>query len=185
MDGPGMKIGLGGIVILGAGIVFGLETLGQLYYAVLVVGVVLIGYGLVQLYQARGAGQDDDSSDAGNPAHDLLLQTLSRLSGADTNIDPIEIETIRKIYSDVAGKDVSESEVRNAARTKFSENQPFRDYLAKQAAGIGTDDKMMIVKALVTVIQADGRTSPFEVEFFNDCVSAFGLTPADIADLTA
>lgn len=120
----------------------------------------------------------------GNLLHDTLLRTLARMSYADANINCGEVETIRRIYNDVTGKDVSEADVRVASRADLYERQPFDKYLLGVQKKISTEDKMVIMRALAEVIRVDGNVSPGEIDFFNQVGNALKLNPADLKELT-
>ncbi len=47
---------------------------------------------------------------------EVLLMTLARASDSDTNIHPVEIETIQQIMQRETGQEVTEADIRKAAR---------------------------------------------------------------------
>ncbi len=47
---------------------------------------------------------------------EVLLMTLARASNADGNIHPVEIETIRQIMQRETGQELTEADIRKAAR---------------------------------------------------------------------
>lgn len=120
----------------------------------------------------------------GNLLHDTLLRTLARMSYADANINCGEVDTIRNIYKDVTGEDVSEADVRVASRADLYERLPFDKYLSGVQKKISTEDKMVIMRALAEVIRVDGNVSPGEIDFFNEVGRALKLNPADLKELT-
>lgn len=120
----------------------------------------------------------------GNLLHDTLLRTLARMSYADTNIHCGEVDTIRTIYQNVTGTDVSEADVRVASRADLYEREPFDRYLLRVQKKISTEDKMVIMRALAEVIRVDGNVSPNEIDFFNQVGRALKLNPADLKELT-
>lgn len=120
-----------------------------------------------------------------NLLHDTLLRTLARMSYADSNINCGEVQTIRKIYLEVTGKDVSEADIRVASRADLYEREPFEKYLGGVQKKISRDDKMVIMCAMAEVIRVDGNISPGEISFFNQVGVALKLAPADLKDLTS
>ncbi len=184
---PGVRNIIIGAVILAAAVLFRSQlTAGGaalLFYGALIIGAVLLGYGLMEFVRDRNKDDAERQAEKRTLANEVLFRTLSRMSSADTNIRPVEVETIRNIYRDMTGDEVSISEVRVAAQADLYERQPFKKYLAGVQAQIDGDDKRLIMKALSAVIKADGRISPFEVDFFNEVAEALKLSPADLTDL--
>lgn len=184
---PGVRNIIIGAVILAAGVLFRsqLAQAGSalLFYGALIVGAALLGYGLMEFVRDRNKDDAERQAEKRTLSNEVLFRTLARMSSADTNIRPVEVETIRNIYLDMTGGEVSTSEIRVAAKADLYERQPFKKYLAGIQAQIDADDKRLIMKALTAVIKADGRVSPFEVDFFNEVAQALQLSPAELADL--
>jgi len=129
---------------------------------------------------------DDSQPDAGEQrslAEEALLMALSRATNADSNINPVEVETVQEIFKEVSGTEVSCKDIRVAAISDLYKEATLERYLSKVAGKIGADDCKMIVQALARVIKVDGKISPFEVDFFNGVVKALGLTPAQTTGL--
>lgn len=184
---PGIRNIIIGAVILAAGALFKSQLTAAgaalLFYGALIVGAVLMGYGLVEFIRDRNKDDAERQAEKRTLANEVLFRALARMSSADTNIRPVEVETIRNIYLDMTGDEISVSEVRVAAQADLYERQPFKKYLAGVQAQIDGDDKRLIMKALAAVIKADGRISPFEVDFFNEVASALKLSHSDLTDL--
>ena len=184
---PGVRNIIIGAVILAAGVLFRSQlTQGGaalLFYGALIVGAGLLGYGLFEFVRDRKKDDAERKAEKRTLANEVLFRALARMSSADTNIRPVEVETIRNIYLDMTGDEVSISEIRVAAKADLYERQPFKKYLAGVQAQIEGEDKRLIMKALSAVIKADGRISPFEVDFFNEVAEALKLSPADLTDL--
>jgi len=114
---------------------------------------------------------------------EALLLTLSRATNADSNINPVEIETVQQIFREVVGTEVSSKDVRVAAISDLYKEATLEKYLAKVAGKMTTGDRQTIVQALARVIKVDEKVSPFEVEFFNGVVAALGLSHAETSGL--
>lgn len=185
---PGIRNIIIGAVILAAGALFKSQLTAAgaalLFYGALIIGAVLMGYGLVEFIRDRNKDDAERQAEKRTLANEVLFRALARTTAADTNIQRVEVETVRNIYRDMTGDEVSTSEIRVAAQADLYERQPFKSYLAGVQAQIDGDDKRLIMKALAAVIKADGRVSPFEVDFFNEVAGALKLSPADLADLT-
>ncbi len=114
---------------------------------------------------------------------EVTVMTLARATASDTNIKPVEIETVRLIIEKVIGDDVSEAEVRVQANSKLFESEPLERYLTKAARVLDVKDRITIAEALAEVIVSDARVTGKETRFFNMVAEAFQLTPAELAGL--
>jgi len=113
---------------------------------------------------------------------EVLLMTLARASSADANIDPVEISTIQEIMQH-EGVELSEADVRRAARTELYEEANLRKYLRSVRRQLKSDDRVRITRALAKVINSDCSVSVLEVDFFNRVADSLSVTPAELAGL--
>ena len=114
---------------------------------------------------------------------EVLLMTLARASSADANIDPVEISTIRQIIQREVGEEISDKDVRRAARTELYETETLRKYLRRVRQKLQAEDRRKIVEALAEVIKSDTQISVLEIDFFNRVADALRITPAELAGL--
>ncbi|TNF86755.1 MAG: hypothetical protein EP301_08035 [Gammaproteobacteria bacterium] len=114
---------------------------------------------------------------------EVTVMTLARATASDTNIKPVEIETVRLIIEKVIGEDVSEAEVRVQANSKLFESEPLEKYLTRAGRVLDVKDRITIAEALAEVIVSDARVTSKETRFFNMVADAFQLTPAELAGL--
>jgi uncharacterized tellurite resistance protein B-like protein len=114
---------------------------------------------------------------------EVAVMTLARATASDTNIKPVEIETVRLIIEKVIGEDVSEAEVRVQANSKLFESEPLEKYLSRAGRVLDVQDRITIAEALAEVIVSDARVTNKETRFFNMVADAFQLTPAELAGL--
>ena len=114
---------------------------------------------------------------------EVTVMTLARATASDTNIKPVEIETVRLIIEKVIGEDVSEAEVRVQANSKLFESEPLEKYLNRAGRVLDVQDRITIAEALAEVIVSDARITSKEINFFNMVAAAFHLTPAELAGL--
>ena len=115
--------------------------------------------------------------------NETVLLVLSRATDSDSNIKPIEIDTVRDIVKKATGEDVTSTDVRMAAHSKIYESAPLERHLLRVGRQIDVADRVMIAKALADVILSDARVTMREVRFFNMVATALELTPADLAGL--
>lgn len=114
---------------------------------------------------------------------EVLLMTLARASSSDANIHPVEIRTIQEIVSRVAGEDISEADIRVAARAELYEDASLRKYLASVRRKLGRQERVTIVQALAEVIKSDTEISVLEVDFFNRVADALKIKPSELVGL--
>ncbi|NVJ96878.1 MAG: TerB family tellurite resistance protein [Alphaproteobacteria bacterium] len=114
---------------------------------------------------------------------EALFMTLTRATAADSNVAGLEVATVQKILSERVGEEVSEKDIRVAANSALYEEGSLEKYLSKVAGKVDAAERCAIVTALAEVLKADGKVSPFEVEFFNGVVKSLGLSHADVAGL--
>ena len=114
---------------------------------------------------------------------EALLMTLARASAADTNLQDVEVETVRRVVGRELGEEIAAGDVKVAAASKLFETEPLDRYLAKLTSKIDREDRLSIMRCLSEVIHSDMRVSPFEVEFFDMVAKALNMSPADLAGL--
>jgi uncharacterized tellurite resistance protein B-like protein len=116
---------------------------------------------------------------------EVAMMVLARATASDTNIKPVEIETVRLIIERVTGEETSDADVRVAANSKLFETEPLERYLNRAGRILDVTDRVTIAEALAEVIVSDARITTKETAFFNMVASAFNLTPAELAGLVA
>jgi len=114
---------------------------------------------------------------------EALLMTLARASDSDSNIHPVEVDTVREIVKKITGDDVSAADVRVAAGSEIFETTPLEQCLARMSSKLTTKDRALIANSLADVIRSDVRITSREVEFFGKVASALRITPAELAGL--
>lgn len=128
-------------------------------------------------------GGDPEPEDRQAVVNETVLLVLSRATESDANIKPIEVETVREIVKQTTGEEVSDADVRVAARSKIFADSPLERHLSRFALHVDVPDRVKIAQALAKVILADGRVTAKEVRFFNLVAAALGLTPASLSGL--
>jgi uncharacterized tellurite resistance protein B-like protein len=116
---------------------------------------------------------------------EVLLMTLARASSSDANIHPVEIEVIQQIMQRETGQELSETDVRKAARPELYETVNLRKYLRSVQRQLKAEDRITIVRALADVIHSDTEISMLEIDFFNRVADALRITPAELVGLSA
>ncbi len=116
---------------------------------------------------------------------EVLLMTLARASRSDANIHPVEIETIQQIMQRETGQELTEADIRKAARPDLYESVNLRKYLRRVRRQLKASDRITIMQALADVIKSDTRINVLEIDFFNRVADALRITYAELPELTA
>ena len=116
---------------------------------------------------------------------EVLLTILARAYSSDANIDPVEIETIRQIMQRETGQELTEADIRKAARPILNESVYLRKYLRSVHRQLKAEDRSKIVQAVAEVIKSDKKINVLEIDFFNRVVVALRMTHTEQFELTA
>lgn len=116
---------------------------------------------------------------------EVLVMTLARAADADINIQNVEVDRIREIVKAHTGEDVSQADVRVAARAELYAEASLRKYLSKVTGKLKAAQRAEVIQALADVFRSDDDVSALEVDFFNRTAEALEVTPAQIAGLKA
>lgn len=116
---------------------------------------------------------------------EALLMTLARAASSDSSVQSVEIKSIRDIIQRETGDELSEQDVRKAARTELYDSAPLDKYLSSVRKQLDPGDKIAIVNLLAEVIKSDCSVSVLEVDYFNKVAGALQTTPADMVGLIA
>ncbi len=111
---------------------------------------------------------------------EVLLMTLAQASRSDANIHPVEIEMIQQIMQRDTGQELTEADIRKAARPEWYQSVKLRKYLRSVQRRLKVEDKIKIVRALADVIKSDTQISVLEIDFFNRVADALRITPAEL-----
>ena len=128
-------------------------------------------------------GKELSADEQGELFKEVALMTLARASNADSNIDPVEVETVQRIVKDITGEDVRPADIRVAARSGLYEKAPLSKYLASAAKKLPLPDRVTVVKGLAEVIRSDVRVSVREVDFFDMVCDSLQVDPAALIGL--
>lgn len=128
-------------------------------------------------------GTDPSPEEQAQLTKEVMLMTLARATAADTNIKAIEVEKVREVLQAHTGEDFPAADVRVAANSRIFEKAPLDRYIATSAKKLQPDDRLRIATALAEVINADGRVSSREIEFFDQVAGSLNLTPSQLMGL--
>jgi uncharacterized tellurite resistance protein B-like protein len=116
---------------------------------------------------------------------EALLMTLARAASSDSNVQSVEITSIQEIVQRETGIELSEQDVRKAARTELYESTPIKKYLTSVGHKLTDPDRVAIVHLLAEVIKSDTSVSVLELDYFNMVAEALKASPAELAGLTS
>jgi len=116
---------------------------------------------------------------------EVLLMTLSRASNSDSNIDPVEVETVQAIVEKITGEAISAADVRVTAASELYETAPLEKYLSSCGRKLDATSRVATVQALAEVIRSDTQVTSREIQFFDMVAGALTVTPAELAGLVA
>lgn len=128
-------------------------------------------------------GGEPDPEEHQQFVREALLMTLARASSADSNINPVEVASVRKIVEEATGEAVSEADVRVAASAEIFETTSLDSALAKLSHKLNVADRALIVHSLARVIKSDRRISEREADFFDKVAHALKISPAELVGL--
>ncbi len=115
----------------------------------------------------------------------VLLMTLARASSADANIHPVEVKTIQRIMQRETGQELTEADIRKAARPELYDSVYLRKYLRSVQRQLKAEDRSKIVQAVADVIKSDTQLNVLEIDFFYQVANALRVTLVEPLGLTA
>jgi uncharacterized tellurite resistance protein B-like protein len=116
---------------------------------------------------------------------EVALMVLARATSADTNIETVEIDAVRKTLKRVTGEEFSAPDIKLAAQSEVFEQRPLDKYLSKVGRKLPTGDRVLILQCLADVVRSDGRVSQFETDYFDMVAGALKATPSELVGLVA
>ncbi len=116
---------------------------------------------------------------------EALLMTLAQAASSDANIHPVEIETTQQIMQRETGQELTEADIRKAARPERYQSVYLRKYLRSVQRQLKAEDRSKIVQAVADVIKSDTQINVLEIDFFNQVANALRITLVEPLGLTA
>ena len=131
-------------------------------------------------------GESSPSEEDQNELYkEVLLMTLARASRSDANIHPVEIETIQQIMQRETGQELTEADIRKAARPEPHDSVYLRQYLHSVQHQLKAEDRSKIVQAVADVIKSDTQINVLEIVFFYQVANALRITLVEPLGLIA
>lgn len=144
--------------------------------------MAIIDLGIVKTIFGGSAPSPEQQRDL---VKEVLLMTLARAASADSNTNPVEIETVQRVLKDTTGDEISLADIRVAAASELFERAPLEKYLGSVAASLTTSDRVTVAQSLAEVIRSDVKVGAEETAFFNKVVAALDISAAELAGLVS
>ncbi len=128
-------------------------------------------------------GKTFDEQEESELFRETLILTLSRMTRADLNTEPAEIDAVIEYVKTATDADISEGTIRTAASSELFESAPLDKQLKKIAKHLNADHRRAIVKGLIEIIGSDGRVSDNEKDMFDSVVIALNVPPSELVGL--
>ncbi|HEY5623988.1 MAG TPA: TerB family tellurite resistance protein [Gammaproteobacteria bacterium] len=116
---------------------------------------------------------------------EVLLMTLARATSEDSNVHPVEVETVQASIRKAIGEDIDAAEIRIAAKSELYETAPLEKYLSTCGRKLDAASKSATIQALAEVIKADTEVTSREIQFFDMVADALAVSPSQVAGLVA
>ena len=114
---------------------------------------------------------------------EVLLLVLARATRVDSNVESIEVTTVRNTLKEFTGEEFSEGDILTAASSEIYETQSLERTLSNAARKLGQEKRAIILNCLSDLIRADSSIRYQELEFFDDVARALKASPSEIAGL--
>ena len=114
---------------------------------------------------------------------EVLLLVLARATRVDSNVESIEVTTVRNTLKEITGEEFSEGDILTAASSEIYETQSLERTLSNAARKLGQEKRALILNCLSDLIRADSSIRYQELEFFDDVARALKASPSEIAGL--
>jgi uncharacterized tellurite resistance protein B-like protein len=131
-----------------------------------------------ELISDMSAGKDTDVL-----FKEVLLLVLARATRVDSNVESIEVTTVRNTLKEFTGEEFSEGDILTAASSEIYETQSLERTLSNAARKLGQEKRALILNCLSDLIRADSSIRYQELEFFDDVARALKASPSEIAGL--
>ena len=112
--------------------------------------------------------------------HQAVKQVMVAMLVADGAVDDAEVETVRKIYGDLTGSELTEQVVRGEIAQAQSNPQDITHSLSQLSGGLNDEGKEMVVKAAFMVAAADGEFQEEEKALLASVGKSLGMSGAHL-----
>lgn len=128
-------------------------------------------------------GHKADPEERAKLLDEALLMTLARATSSDSNISPVEVASVQRVIKAVTGHEVTEADVRVAAKSELFESQSLGSVLARIRDSLTVKDRAMIARSLAEVIRSDAHVSELELDYFDQIAASLKIRPSELLGL--
>ena len=115
----------------------------------------------------------------------VLRRVMVALMLADGVEDAQEVATIRRVYGEFSGSQLSEEDVRREVAAARTDGRSVIDYLTAIAGALNDQGKELVMQAALNVAAADGNVGAEEEQLIQQIGAALGMTPAHLRGVIA
>ena len=112
--------------------------------------------------------------------HKAIKRVMVEMMMADGVMDEDETNTVRNVYGQIAGSELSEEGVRAEIALAKRENKGVDEVLTAFAGSLNDSGKEMVIRAAYLVAASDGEFQKEEQELISRIANALDMTPAHL-----
>jgi DnaJ-domain-containing protein 1 len=112
--------------------------------------------------------------------HKAIKRVMVEMMMADGVMDEDETNTVRNVYGQIAGSELSEEGVRAEIALAKRENKGVDEVLTAFAGSLNDSGKEMVIRAAYLVAASDGEFQEEELELISRIATALDMTPAHL-----
>ena len=112
--------------------------------------------------------------------HKAIKRVMVEMIMADGVMDEDETNTVRNVYGQIAGSELSEEGVRDEIALAKRENKGVDEVLTAFASSLNDSGKEMVIRAAYLVAASDGEFQKEEKELISRIANALDMTPAHL-----
>jgi len=120
----------------------------------------------------------DDSSFDAQYQH-AIKRVMVLMCLADGVVDDDEVATIASVYGELAGRAMSEAEVREEIKKAAGDRKEVEDYVKEVVGSLNQPGKELVVRSAFLVAAADGEFQDEERELLTRIGKALEMSPKD------
>ncbi len=117
--------------------------------------------------------------------HGAIRRVMIQMLLADGNVDDREVETVREIYQQIAGTEISRQALRDQIATIEADHREVEDYLSELGGHLNDHGKEMVIRSAFLVAAADGEFHEDERALLEVIGKFLQMSPAHIKGVIA
>lgn len=114
-----------------------------------------------------------------------VRRVMIRMMLADGAMDAAEVDTVRTVFEQLAGRPLSADEVLGEATTLQAQPESIRDMVGKLVGSLNGHGKESVVRAVYLVAAADGDFADEEMALIQEIGEALEMTPVHVQGVLA